>query len=40
MIERVLSVQISIESVEIKTSFFFIVGTLDSSIRHNMKNDE
>ena len=39
MIERVLSVQLSQESVEIKT-LFFIVGTLDSIIIHNVKNDE
>ena len=36
---RELSIQISIESVEMK-SLFFIDGTLDSIIIYNMKNDE
>ena len=39
MKERELSIQISIESVEIK-SLFLIDGTLDSIIINNMKNDE
>ena len=39
MIERELSIQISMESVEIK-SLFFIDGTLVSIIIYKTKNDE
>ena len=39
MTERELSIQISIESVDIK-SLLFIDGTLDSIIIYDMKNDE
>ena len=39
MIERVLSIQICIDSVEIKT-LFFTDGILDSIIIYDMKNDE
>ena len=39
MLERELSIQISIESVEIK-SLFYIDDTLESIIIYNMKNDE
>ena len=39
MLERELSIQISIESVEIK-SLFYIDGTLESIIIYNMKNGE
>ena len=39
MIERELSIEISIEYVEINL-FFFVDGTLDSIIIYNMKDDE
>ena len=39
MIEKALSIQIDIESMEIK-SLFFIVGIIDRINIYDMKNDE
>ena len=40
MIERQLSIQVSIEPVEMKSLIFFINGNLDSIIIYNMKNND